>query len=115
MFKMNTMGNDLYLKTAVLLPADVFEKFIEMCLEYYGLDPCPGSSWDAMLKKTRIKLGLISDIDMHLFVEKRIIGDIYYIAKKYSKANNKYMKFYKVSKQVNISCISTQIIYMVGK
>ena len=115
MFKMNAMGNDLYLKTAVLLLADVFEKLIEMCLEYYGLDPCPGSSWDAMLKKTRIKLGLISDIDMHLFVEKGISGDIYYIAKKYSKANNKYMKFYNVSKQVNISCICTQIIYMVGK
>ena len=55
-FKMNTMGDyhDLYLKTDVLLLADVFEKFISMCLDYYGLDPChyfrsPGLSWDGML------------------------------------------------------------------
>ena len=76
-FKMNTMGDyhDLYLKTDVLLLADVFGKFIKTCLDYYGLDPCHyfsslGSSWDAMLKITGIKLELISYIDVHLFIEK---------------------------------------------
>ena len=74
-FEMNIMGDyhDLYLKTDALLLCDVFEKFINTCLDYYGLDPChyfssPGLSWDAMLKKTKIELNLISDIDMHLFI-----------------------------------------------
>ena len=73
--EMNIMGDyhDLYLKTDALLLCDVFEKFINTCLDYYGLDPChyfssPGLSWDAMLKKTKIELNLISDIDMHLFI-----------------------------------------------
>ena len=60
-FRINTMGyyHDLYLKTDVLVLADVFEKFINTCLHYYGLDSChyfssPGLSWDAMLKITEI-------------------------------------------------------------
>ena len=70
---MNTMGDyhDLYLKTDVLLLADIFEKFIDMCLKYYGLDPChyfssPGLSWNAIFKLTEIELELISDICIYL-------------------------------------------------
>ena len=76
MFKMNTKCgyHDLYLKTNVLLLDDVFEKFINTCLKYYGLDPChyfssPGLIWDAMLKVTVIELQLIQDI--HSFIKKR--------------------------------------------
>ena len=83
---------DLYLKNDALLLCDVFEKFIKTCLEYYCLDPChyfssPGLSWDAMLKMTGIKLELIQNIDMHLFIEKGIRGGISYVSKRYSKAN----------------------------
>ena len=72
-FKMNILGDyhDLYLKKDVLLLADVFEKLIDTCLEYYGLDPChyfssPGLSWDAVRKMTGIEIELILDKDTHM-------------------------------------------------
>ena len=96
---MNPMGDylDLYLKADALLLADVFEKFINACLNYYGLDfshyfSSPGLSWDVMLKMTGIELELNSDIDMYLFIGKGIKGGISYIAKRFSKANNRYME-----------------------
>ena len=100
-FEMKNMGDyhNHYLKKDVLFSADVFEKFISMCLNFYGLDPChyfssPGLSWDAMLKMTGVKLEKISDIDKYLFIEKGLRGGISYIAKRYAKANNKYMNVY---------------------
>ena len=104
-FKMKNMGDyhDHYLKKDVLLLADVFEKFIDSCLKFYGLDPChyfssPGLSWDAMLKMTGVKLEKISDIDKYLFIEKGSRRGISYIAKRYAKANNKYMNDYDPEK-----------------
>ena len=100
-FNLKNMGDyhDLYLKSDILLLVDVFENFRKTCLEYYKLDPChyftsPGLSWDAMLKMTDIKLELITDIDMFQFIEKGMRGGISYIANRYGKANNKYMKDY---------------------
>ena len=95
--------HDHYLKKDVLLLADLFEKFIDTCLQLYGLDPChyfssPGLSWDAMLKMTGVKLEKISDIDKYLFIEKGLRGGISYIAKRYAKANNKYMNEYEPKK-----------------
>ena len=100
-FNIKTMGDyhDLYLKSDIILLADVFENFRKTCLEYYKLDPChyftsPGLSWDAMLKMTDIKLELMTDIDMFQFIEKGMRGGISYTANRYGKANNKYMKEY---------------------
>ena len=100
-FQLQTMGeyHNLYLKSDILLLADVFENFRKTCLQYYKLDPChyftsPGLSWDAMLKMTNIQLELMTDIDMFQFVETGMRGDISYIANRYGKANNKYMREY---------------------
>ena len=100
-FSLKNMGeyHDLYLTSDILLLADVFENFRKTCLEYYKLDPChyftsPGLAWDAMLKMTKVKLELMTDVDMYLFIEKGLRGGISYIANRYGKANNKYMKEY---------------------
>ena len=95
--------HDHYLKKEVLLLADVFEKFIDTCLKVYKLDTChyfssPGLSWDAMLKMTGVWLEKTVDNDMYLFIEKGLREGTSYIAKKYSKTNNKYMKNYDPTK-----------------
>ena len=96
--EMKNMGDshDNYLKKDVLLLVAVYKKFVDKCLKYFGLDPChyfssPGLSWDPMLKMTDIKLEKISDINKYFFIEKGLRGRISYIAKRYAKANNKYM------------------------
>ena len=62
--------HDYYQKKQILLLADVFQKFIDTSLTFYGLNPClyfssPGLSWDAMLRVTGVKLAEVSEIDMH--------------------------------------------------
>ena len=95
--------HDRYLKKDVLFSADDFLKFLDTCLKFYDLDlshyfSSPGLSWDAMVKMTGVKLEKISDIDKYLFIEKGFRGGISYIAKRYAKANNKYMNDYDPKK-----------------
>ena len=97
-FKMKTFKDyhKLYNETDVLLLADVFENFRDLCLKIYGLDPvyyftAPGLAWDACLKMTNINLELLSDPNMLLMFEKGIRGGISMISNRYGEANNKYM------------------------
>ena len=89
--------HDLYVQSDTLLLADVFENIRNKCIEICGLDPshflsAPGLSWQAYLKKTEIKLELLTDVDMFLMVEKGIRGGICHAIHRYAKANNRYMK-----------------------
>ena len=74
-FKIKSMRgyHDLYLESDVLLLADVFEKFRNVCLKNYKLDPAwyfisPGIAWDAALKMTGVELELLTDPDMLLII-----------------------------------------------
>ena len=97
-FGMKNLGeyHDLYLKSDVLLLADVFEEFRNVCMENYSLDPAwyytsPGLSWDALLKHSGVKLELLTDPDILLLFEKGIRGGISMISNRFGKANNKFM------------------------
>ena len=88
--------HDLYLKTDVLLLAEVFENFRDVCMKNYELDPAwcyttPGLAWDAFLKKTGVQLELLSDPDMLLMTEQGIRGGVLMTSKRYAKAKNKNM------------------------
>jgi len=105
-FKIKTFFeyHDLYMKVDVLLLTDVFENFRSVCLKNYELDPCwyfttQGLAWDACLKKTDAKLELLNDVDMLLMFEKGIRGGVSMIAKRYAKANNKYMKDFNLEEE----------------
>jgi hypothetical protein len=61
--------HNLYLKVDVVLLADIWENFRNVCFEHYGLDceyyyTAPSLSWDSMLKLTKINLELITDADI---------------------------------------------------
>ena len=98
-FKINNVGDyhDLYVQSDTLLLADVLENFRIKCIGIYELDSAhflsgPGLAVQAFLKKTEIKLELLTDFDMLLMVEKGIRGGICHAIHRYAKANNKYMK-----------------------
>ena len=104
-FKCQTIRDyhDLYLKTDVLLLADVFENFRKTCLKHYQLDPAyyytsPHLAWHACLKTTGQHLELLHDYDMLMMFEKGVRGGITHISKRYAEANNKYMKTYDPKK-----------------
>ena len=75
--------------------AGVFENFRNMCIkvnEQAHFLSAPGLAWQACLKKTEVKLELLTDVDMLLMVEEGIRGGICHAIYRYAKANNKYMK-----------------------
>lgn len=103
----------IYLKTDVLLLADVFEAFRKMCKNYYDLDPChyytaPGFSWDSMLKMTSVSIDCFQDgeEDMLNMVKSGMRGGMSVITHRYVQANNKYMKKFDATKE------SSHIMYL---
>ena len=96
-----------YLKTDVLLLADVFENFRNTCYSYYGLDPAnyisaPSLAWDAMLMKTGIELEQIYDPKILDIIERHIRGGLCFVgSKRHVKANNHYLEDFDATKPEN--------------
>ena len=97
-FGIHNLGDyhDLYLRTDVVLLANVYEAFRDTCLKHYKLDPAhfyisPGLACKACLKCTGVKLELLTNPDMLLMFEREIKAGITQAVRKYALANNKYM------------------------
>ena len=103
---MNNLGDyhDLYVQSDTLLLVNVFENFINNCIEIYKLDPAyflsaPTLAWQTCFKKTEVKSELLTDINMLLIIEKGIRGEITHAIHRYAEANIKYMKNYDKNKE----------------
>ena len=108
-FNNKNLGNyhDLYVQSDTLLFVDVFENFRNKCIEIYELDPAhslsaPGLAWQACLKKTEVKLELLTKNDMLLMIKKGNRGGICNEIHRYAEANNKYMKDYDKDKKYSL-------------
>ena len=107
-FEIKDLGeyHDLYVQSDTLLLADVFENFRNMCINIYELNAAklllaPGLAWQVALKKTNVKLDLLTDIDMLWIVEKGRRGRICHSIYRYAKANGKYMKYHDKNKELS--------------
>ena len=79
-----------------------------MCIEVYELDPAhflslAGLAWQACLKKTNIKLELLTDYDMLLMVDEGIRGGICHSIHRHAKANNKYIYVWAMSQKLLVN------------
>ena len=88
--------HNLYNLSDVLLLADIFENYRNICMNHYRLDPAwyfsaPVLAWNAALKISKVQLELLSDPDMLLMIESGIRGGIVTISHRHAKANNDYM------------------------
>ena len=107
----------MYVQSDTLLLANVFENFRGKCIAIHELDSAhfwsaPGLAWQACLKKTEVKLELLTENDMLLMVEKGIRGGIYHAIQRYAKAYNKYMKNYEKNKESSyIQYLDTNNLY----
>ena len=108
--------HDLYVQNDTLLLAGVFENFRNMFIKVYELDPAhflsaPGLAWQECLKKTEVKLELITDNDRLLMIEKGIRGGICHAIHRHVKANDKYMIYYDENKEIYILYLDANNLY----
>ena len=78
----------------------MYLRTLEMCFEIFELDPAKFlSAPEAALKNTKVKLDLLTDMNLSLMVEKDIRGRIFHAIYRYAKANNKQLEDYYKNKE----------------
>jgi hypothetical protein len=105
--KNNFESQNIYMKNDTYLLACIFERFRQISLDKFKLDPChyytlPSLAWDAMLKITKCKLQLFQEDlrDMYLELENAKIGGISTVGSKYyAKANHHHLKSFDKNKK----------------
>ena len=89
----------MYAQSDTLLLTDIFKNFRDKRLKIYEIDSARFTTattllWQAALKKSKVKLHLLTDTVMLLMLEKCIRGEICHAIQRYEKDNNKYIKDY---------------------
>ena len=89
-------------------------------MDAYKADPlhcytAPGLSKDALLKHTNVDNDLLTDVDMHLSIEKCMCGGISMVSKRHAKANNLNTTDFNPKKENTTSCVRMQITSMAGQ
>ena len=102
--------HDLYLRTDVILLANMFETFRDTYIGHYSLDPAhfyttPGLDWKACLRKTPARLEQLTDPDMLLMFERGIRGGITQAVHRYAAANNEYMLELRSLRRVQLPAV----------
>lgn len=108
----------LYNISDVLLLSDIYENHVNMCMQYYKLDPShsytsPGYSWSAFLSQKQHKIELLSDINMDLDFRSILRGGVSVISHRFAQANNKYMTNYNPKKESSF-IIPTDCVNLYG-
>ena len=83
-----------YVQSDILFPDNVFENFGNMCLEMYELN----LAWQGAFRKTKAKLGLLTDNNVLLMAAKRMNMSLYLSI---CKGKNKYMRDYDKNKELS--------------
>ena len=105
-FGIHDLGNyqDLYLRTDVVLLANMYEAFRDTCLKHYSLDPAHfytslGLAWKACLKCTGIKLEHLTDPDMLLMFER---GSEVELLKRFINTHQQIINIWEIDSTQNL-------------
>ena len=104
----------IYLKCDVLPLTDLLEKFLATCYSFNAVHyyTAPGLAEDAALRITHVSVELITDIDMHHYIENSIRSGFSMITTRYARINARTLPAYDASlPNVNLIYLDANNLY----